>query len=382
MTIVDWLIIALLVALLPVGYSRGLLVAGLGLGGFALGAALGARLAPTLLDGGSASPYAPAVALLGGLLVGGLVAALLETVAVPLRERLPRGGFLASADSVGGAVAFFGLGLAIVWVAGALALNAPALKEVRDDAQRSLILGALNDALPPSGPVLNVLNRVTPTPRIEGPSADVPPPGRGILADPEVLAAADSVVHVVGTACGLNISGSGWAAAPGVVVTNAHVIAGEDETEVITRDGVEHAATAIAYEPRDDVAVLAVDDLTAAPLPLAPRAQRGTVGAVLGFPGEGEFSAVPARMGTTGEVTSEDSYGNGPIQRQMTSFRADVAQGNSGGPVVDGEGRVQTTVFAATVNETPAEGLGVPNQRVRAVLDGIGGAEVDTGPCT
>lgn len=382
MTIVDWLIIAFLVALLPIGYSRGLLVAGLGLGGFALGAALGARLAPALLDGGSSSPYAPAVALLGGLLVGGLVAALLESLALPLRARLPRGGLLASVDSIGGAFAFLGLGLAIVWVAGALALNAPALREIRGDAQRSLILGALNDALPPSGPVLNVLNRVTPTPRIEGPSADVPPAGHGILADPEVLAAADSVVHVVGTACGLNVSGSGWTAAPGVVVTNAHVIAGEDETEVITRDGVEHAATAIAYEPRDDVAVLAVDGLAAAPLPLAPRAQRGKVGAVLGFPGEGEFSAVPARMGTTGEVTSEDSYGNGPIQRQMTSFRADVAQGNSGGPVVDGDGRVQTTVFAATVNETPAEGLGVPNERVRAALDGIGGAAVDTGACT
>ncbi len=381
MTIVDWVIIALLLVLVPVGYSRGLLVAGLGLGGFAVGAAIGARLAPLLLEGGSGSPYAPGLALLGGLLLGGLVAALLEGVAFTLRRRLPRGGVLASADSLGGALAFLGLGLAIVWVAGALALNAPALKELRGDAQRSLILGALNDLLPPSGPVLNVLNRVTPTPRIEGPSADVPPPGRGILADPEVIAAADSVVHVVGVACGLNVSGSGWTAAPGVVVTNAHVVAGQDDTEVITRDGAELAAAVVAYEPRDDVAVLAVDGLTAAPLATVPRARRGTVGAVLGFPGAGEFSAVPARMGTTGEVTSQDSYGDGPIQRLMTSFRADVEQGNSGGPVVDGDGRVQTTVFAATVGETPSEGLGVPNGRVRAVLAGAGGAEVDTGAC-
>lgn len=381
MTIVDWVIIALLLVLVPIGYSRGLLVAGLGLGGFALGAALGARLAPPLLEGGSGSPYAPGIALLGGLLVGGVVAAVLEGVAMSLRDRLPRRGALASADSVGGAIAFLALGLAIAWVAGALALNAPALRELRADAQRSLILGALNDALPPSGPVLNVLNRVTPTPRIEGPSADVPPAGQGILADPEVIAAADSVVHVVGSACGLNVSGSGWTAAPGIVVTNAHVVAGQDDTEVITHDGAELAATAIAYEPRDDVAVLAVDGLTAAPLPTAPRARRGTVGAVLGFPGAGEFSAVPARMGTTGEVTSQDSYGDGPVQRQMTSFRAGVEQGNSGGPVVDDTGRVQTTVFAATVNETPAEGLGVPNERVRAVLDGIGGGAVDTGAC-
>ncbi len=381
MTIVDWLIIALLLVLVPVGYSRGLLVAGLGLGGFAVGAAIGARLAPLLLEDGSGSPYAPGIALLGGLLVGGLVAALLEGVALSLRRRLPRGDALASADSVGGALAFVGLGLAIAWVAGALALNAPALKGLRGDAQRSLILGALNDLLPPAGPVLNVLNRITPTPRIEGPRADVPPAGRGILADPEVLAAADSVVHVVGTACGLNISGSGWIAAPGVVVTNAHVVAGEDETEVITRDGTELAATVVAYVPRDDVAALAVDGLAAAPLPTAPRARRGTAGAVLGFPGSGGFSAVPARLGTTGEVTSQDSYGDGPIQRRMTSFRADVERGNSGGPVVDGDGRVQTTVFAATVGEAPAAGLGVPNGRVRAMLAAIGGGAVDTGAC-
>lgn len=381
MTIVDWAIIALLVVLVPIGYHRGLLVAGLGLGGFALGAALGARLAPLLLADGSSSPYAPAIALLGGILLGGLVAALLEGFALSMRERLPRGGALASADSLGGALAFAALGLVIAWVVGALALNAPALREVRADAQRSVILGAINDVLPPSGPILNVLNRVTTTPRIEGPSADVPPAGRGILADPEVLAAADSVVHVVGTACGLNVSGSGWIAAPGVVVTNAHVVAGQDDTAVIARDGSQHAASAIAYEPRDDVAVLAVDGLASAPLPLAPRARRGTVGAVLGFPGAGEFSAAPARLGTTGEVTSEDSYGNGPIQRLMTSFRAEVAQGNSGGPIVDGEGRVQTTVFAATVNEARAEGLGVPNERVRAALAGAAEAPVSTGPC-
>lgn len=382
MTLVDWAIIALLLILVPIGYSRGLLVAGLGLGGFAVGAALGARLAPLLLDGGSESPYAPGIALIGGLVLGGLVAALLEGFAMSMRDRLPPGGALASADSVGGAVVFVGLGLAIAWVAGALALNAPALKELRGDAQESVILGALNDVLPPSGPVLNVLNQVTPTPRIEGPSADVPPAGKGILSDPEVVAASDSVVHVVGTACGLNVSGSGWIAADGVVVTNAHVIAGQDgTTRVVTFGGSELPATPIAYEPRDDVAVLRVDGLEGDQLPLAPKARSGTVGAVLGFPGIGDFSAVPARMGTTGEVTSEDSYGNGPIQRLMTSFRADVQQGNSGGPVVDGEGRVQTTVFAATVDASPAEGLGVPNERVRAVLRGAG-SEVDTGSCT
>ncbi|MEO7197646.1 MAG: trypsin-like peptidase domain-containing protein, partial [Solirubrobacterales bacterium] len=277
--------------------------------------------------------------------------------------------------------AFIVLALTVAWVAGALALNAPALRGVRDDVQRSLILGALNEAVPPSGPVLNVLNRITRTPELSGPSADVPPAGRRILDDPEVLAASDSVVHVLGTACGLTVSGSGWIAGDGIVVTNAHVVAGEDDTYVVTSDGTELDASVSVYRPDDDVAVLRVDGLTQPPLPLAPKPRSGTVGAVLGYPGEGDFAAVPARLGTTGEVTSQDSYGRGPIQREMTSFRGNVISGNSGGPLVDERGRVQATVFAATVDADRSEGLGVPNQAVRDALDAAGAGAAGTGPC-
>ena len=120
--------------------------------------------------------------------------------------------------------------------------------------------------------------------------------------------------------------------------------------------------------------------LPVSPLPLAPDPSRGTPGAVVGYPGEGAFSAVAARLGTTGEVSSQDSYGRGPIDRLMTSFRGNVIGGNSGGPVIDGEGRVLTTVFASAVDSDPPEGLGVPNSITEKVLERAGG-EVDTGPC-
>lgn len=380
MTTIDWAIVALAAVLAPLGYRRGLLVAGLGLAGFAIGAAVGARLAPLLLDGGSSSPYAPGIALLGGLLLGSGIAVVMEGFALSLRHRFELAGTLSSIDSAGGAAAFVVLALAIAWVAGALALNAPVLRGVRDDAQRSLILGAVNDALPPSGPVLNVLHRIGPTPQLSGPSADVPPAGDRILRDEQVVAASGSVVHVLGTACGLNVSGSGWIAAPGLVVTNAHVVAGEDDTHVVTRDGAELDAVAVAYRPDDDVAVLSVEGLSQPALPLALEARSGTVGAVLGYPGSGDFAAIPARLGTTGEVTSQDSYGHGPIQRTMTSFRGNVISGNSGGPLVDGRGRVLTTVFAATVDAERSEGLGVPSSAVRKVIDGAA-ERVGTGPC-
>ncbi len=381
MTAIDWLIVALVVALVPIGIARGLMVAGLGLGGFAIGAAAGARLAPLLLEGGSSSPYAPGVALLGGVVLGGGVAIVLEGFAISLRERLGERGPLARLDAIGGGAVFAVLALAIAWVAGALALNAPAFREVRDDVQESLILGALNDAVPPSGPVLNVLNEIDPTPRIAGPSADVPSAPDGIVSDPEIEAASSSVVHVLGTACGLNVSGSGWAAGDDLVVTNAHVVAGQDDTTVTTRDGRELDGDVIAYRPRDDIAIIYAEGLGVPALPLAEEADSGTVAAVLGFPGAGDFSAVPARLGTTGEVTSVDSYGEGPIQREMTSFRGEVVSGNSGGPAVDGDGRVLTTVFAATVDAENSEGLGIPNEIVRDALDGAGAGAVGTGPC-
>jgi S1-C subfamily serine protease len=380
MTIIDWAIIALAAVMATIGYRQGLLSACLGLGGFAAGAVIGARLAPLLLSEGSSSPWAPAIALAGGVIGGAAVSVLGEALAIAIRRRFIRGQVSHSVDAIGGAVVFVALALAISWVLGALALNAPAFRGIRADAQRSLILGAVNDVAPPSGPLLNVLHRVGNTPELSGPSADVAKPDPGVVDDPDVVRAGQSVVHVLGTACGLNVSGSGWIAADGVVVTNAHVVAGEDDTHVVTKSGAELSATPILYRPDDDVAVLRVAGLAEPPLPFAKETGSGTSGAVLGYPGEGDFSAIPARLGTTGEVTSQDSYGRGPIQRQMTSLRAEVISGNSGGPFVDGDGAVAATIFAASLDSQPREGLGVPNAVVRDAL-AAAGQEVDTGPC-
>ena len=204
---------------------------------------------------------------------------------------------------------------------------------------------------------------------MDGPEARVPPPDEGIARDPEVRAAGASVVRVLGTACGLGVAGSGWVGEAGVVVTNAHVVAGQDDTTVTTQDGTELDATAIHYEPRNDLALLSVDGLSAPPLPIAQVTAKGTEGAVLGYPENGPFAIAPARLGETGEVISQDSYGNGPITRLMTPFRAEVRDGNSGGPVVGADGEVLTTVFAAAVGGKPDGALGVPNQVVEQALD-------------
>jgi S1-C subfamily serine protease len=379
-TVLDWAIAAFTLALALWGYRQGLIVGVLTLLGFVAGAIAGGRVAPLLLSEGAESPYAPLFAALGALLVGALVAVTLESVALGLRSRLIRGRrTLHLADGAGGAALIAAVGLGMAWVLGAVALHAPGTAQLRGDVQRSLILRSLNQVLPPSGPILDALNRVDPAPAIAGPATPVAPPDAAIAADPDVRRAGRSVVRVLGTACGLGVEGSGWFAAPQIVVTNAHVVAGESDTTVTTRDGATLDATPVYYDPENDLALLRVDAELPV-LPLAPEASRGTAGAVLGYPENGPYALAPARIGDTRSVISDNAYGDGPIRRTISSLRGSVRSGNSGGPLVDSRGRVMGTVFAATTSGPPG-GFAIPDEVVSAAL-AKATRPVDTGPCT
>jgi S1-C subfamily serine protease len=367
------------------GYQQGLIVGLLSLGGFAIGAFLGSRLGPALLPDGSHSPYAPATALAGALLIGGIVAVSLEGVAFALRRRLlgarGRRQGVAIAEASGGAVLLVALALGLAWLFGAVALNAPGAKGLRKAVQQSAILRALNDAFPPSSSLINALNRIDPRLAIQGPSPNVAAPDSKIAQDPDVQAAGHSVVRVLGTACGLGVEGSGWIAGPGLVITNAHVVAGESDTTV-TPGGSDSSldATAVHYDPRNDLALLRVNGLGGSSLSFAPEVRSGTAGAVLGFPENGSFTIAPARVGVTGPVVTQDSYGRGPVTRELTALRGEVRSGNSGGPLVDTGGRVMGTVFAATTQGKPG-GYAVPNAVVAQALEDSTG-QVSTGACT
>src|SRR4051794_25942707 len=177
MTGLDWLIVAFALAMGLWGYQQGLIVGVLSLGGFAIGAFLGSRLGPALLAEGSHSPYAPATALAGALLIGGIVAVSLEEVATAARRHLlgaaGRRPGVAIAESSGGAVLLVALALGLAWLFGAVALNAPGAKGLRKAVQRSAILRALNEAFPPSSGLINALHRIDPSVSIQGPSPDV-----------------------------------------------------------------------------------------------------------------------------------------------------------------------------------------------------------------
>lgn len=381
MTELDWLIVAATILLAISGFFRGLIVAVLSLAGFVVGAIIGTRVAGAILHGGSSSPYAPVFALFGALLAGGILATGLESVGVTMRRSMLAFPVLRLIDGIGGAIFGAALALGLAWVVGTVALTLPGASGVRGPVERSEILRDLDELLP-SGTLLNLIARIDPLPSIAGPTLSLaPPPHAAILRAPAVIAAQKSVVRILGTACGIGIEGSGWVVHPGQVLTNAHVVAGESDTtvEVGGRSRGLHA-TVVLFDPDNDLAVLRVAGLRLPALALAHSPRAGTAGAILGYPEDGPFAAEPGRIGQTQRVETDNAYGRGPVIRVLTPLRGLVRPGNSGGPMVDRDGLVVTTVFAATTSAGPSGGYGVANGVVRHDLARVRGP-VSTDGC-
>jgi S1-C subfamily serine protease len=359
-----------------IGWRKGLVASALSVAGIVLGAWLGSRLGPQLLEDGADSPYTP-LAALAGAAVGAIVLETLGTLTgATLRGKL-RTARLRSLDAAGGVVLGAVAGLAVVWVIGAIALLWPGQTGLSEGARRSFVLRRLNEVVPPRG-LLNALARIDPFPAITGPAAPSQPPDPRLAVAPAVQRAEQSVVRVLGTACGIGVEGTGWVAKPDLIVTAAHVIAGEEDTLVALETGGRFPAVAVAFDSRNDVAVLRVDGLGSAPLPLVdPRP--GAAVAILGYPENGPLTATPGRIGRTAVVPSQDAYGRGPVFRAITALRGSVRHGDSGAPAIDAAGQVQTTVFAA--RRGAAAGYGVPTDAVRRALDDAHG-RVSTGGCS
>jgi S1-C subfamily serine protease len=358
----DWFVLGIVAVAGMYGFARGLVRGALSLAGFALGAYVGARIAPSVLSDGS--PYAPLVALGGALLGGTLLSSLAEMLGMSLRTTMGAVPGLRALDSMAGALLGAAAGLVLCWAIGAALLYLPGQSELRRSVQDSAILSRINEEFPPER-LLETLERVDPLGVLVGPPAIVAPPNSKLARDPDVVAAANSVVRITGIACGLGIEGSGWIAGQELVVTNAHVIAGIDRPQVDRGGGAELTSAVVAFDVKNDVAVLRVPGLQGRSLTLADP-ERGVAVALIGYPGNGPLTRIPGRLGGTSAFVSRDAYGRGPITRTVTAIRGVVSPGLSGGPGVDARGRVRTTVFA----RRPAErgGYGIPADVVSATL--------------
>ena len=376
MTRLDWIVLGVVAVTALLGLWQGFVISALSAAGVIAGGFIGARVAPHVLPDGADSPYTPLVALVGAAGFAVLFEIFGSSIGAAIRRRMPEGP-LRTADSAGG-LAFGALaGLALVWIAAAVALQLPGQRELRREVQQSAVLSELNELVPPRR-ALRALARVDPFPSIAGPAPPVDPPDPSVLRQPGVRGAAPAVVRVLGTACGLGVSGSGWVAGRGLVVTNAHVVAGQDDTTVDSAGHAPLPARAVAFDTRNDVAILRVTGLNTAPLEQAePRPD--SPAAILGYPENGPLTAKPGRVGRTTVVLSVDAYGRGPIPRRITTLRGQVRPGNSGGPLLNSSGRVVGTVFAARIDG--GAGYAVPPDVVDDALARSRQGPVSTGDC-
>jgi uncharacterized membrane protein required for colicin V production len=373
----DWIAIAIVLLAAVGGFRRGLVLTAFSLVGLAVGAYIGSRVAPHVLSGGASSKWTPFAGLIGAV-VG---AVLLQFVALVAASFI-RGGIrfapLRQVDSAGGLLLGGALGLAIVWVGASVALLTPGQTGFRQEVERSAIVKQLDSALPPRT-LLNLLARIDPFPSIVGPRPPSLPPSKGVLRDPSIRAAATRVVKVLGTACGVGVEGSGWFAGKNLIVTAAHVIAGEGDTIVrIPGRPIPAVADVVLLDVHNDVAVLRVSGIGLAPLRFAdPRPDASA--AILGYPLDGGLTATPGRIGRTATVLTQDALGRGPVARTITAVAGRVEHGDSGAPAVDSAGRVESMIFAARVGS--ASGYGVPPSIVRGDLARAGTHPVSTGSC-
>lgn len=169
---------------------------------------------------------------------------------------------------------------------------------------------------------------------------------------PALNAAAQSVVRITGNAyeCGQAQSGSGFVVSDDRVITNAHVVAGVTEPVIEAPNGEALVGRVVYFDPIDDLAVIAVPELSAPPLVRAQTIAVGTDAAVQGYPLGGPFVSGGARVQNVSTTTIENIYGTGSAPREVYTLAADVRQGNSGGPLLTLDGELAGVVFARSAD--------------------------------
>jgi S1-C subfamily serine protease len=365
LNVLDFFIGIFIVVSVLRGARTGFLAGVFSLVGVVVGASVGSRIAPSLLPDGGNPIYGAGITLGSILAFSVLGEVIARSMGGSIRNRLSSPAS-ATLDGLGGALLGFALALVLVWAVGVFALQSPTLASLQPVAQDSRILQTLKERMP-SGLLTQAVADLQPLPKIRGPEPEVAAPEGNIVNDPDVQAASQRTLRVTGTACGYGVEGSAWVAGRNLVVTNAHVVAGETATWVqIGGSGQQLPAEVVAFDERNDIAVMRVEGLGLAPLPVAA-ARTGEAAAVIGFPQNGPLDIEPARTGTTERVVSTDAYDNGPVERIVTSFRVYVRPGNSGGPAVDADGRVISTIFASRTDSNNS-GYGVPSRIVQRHL--------------
>jgi S1-C subfamily serine protease len=387
--LLDLVVLAAMVAAGYFGYRLGFVARVVSWAGLAVGVVLAVAFVDDVMSAVSSQPSQTRLfmALVFFLLLATAGQAAGYAVGFALRRRLPAGQAVRTSDRVGGAV------VGVLGVLVAVWLLAPALASAEGwparAARDSQVVRAINRYAPDPPPQAQRLGRAVaegPFPevfsRLNGPGGVGAPPTRALA--PDVAArVASSTLQVEGEACDQVQAGSGFVAGANLVVTNAHVVAGEPRTEVETSDGRRLSATVVVFDPDRDLAVLRIRNLRLFVLPGADGGE-GTTGAVFGHPGGGPLRIAPARIAETVNATGTDIYRTGRTNRRVHVLAANLAPGDSGGPLVDQQGRMVGVAFAVDPGQDATAYALTRNEVdsvVAPVVNGGGQTPADTGPC-
>lgn len=389
MNILDWCLVVLGVLYALSGYWQGFIAGAFSTVGLVLGGFGGIKLAPVLLGDAAPSTWVSLGALFVVLIAASVGQAVFQYVGTKVRDGI-QWRPVRAVDAMGGAILSVVAVLVVAWMLG-VAVSGSRLPTVGPLVRDSAVLAKVNEVMPQRAhTMLRAFDDLVGSsffPRYLEPFAperivDVGPAPRGIINDPEVQRAQRSVFKVRSSnKCGDGVEGTGFLYAPGRLMTNAHVVAGVNDPQV--RVGSESVdARTVYYNARLDVAVLDVPSLDGPTLRFNPNGEARQPAAVLGFPQDGPFDAQPARIRSEQRLRSPDIYGAGTVTREVFSLRGTVRPGNSGGPLVDADGRVLGVIFAASLTSKDTGYALTTDQVADAAQSGLeSDTEVRTGNC-
>ncbi|MBI1843727.1 MAG: MarP family serine protease [Actinobacteria bacterium] len=366
------------------GYRLGLITRSLSWVGMLAGLLFGARFLPEVVGlFRNADPvgrlvvaggFFTAASFLGqaaGMVVGRKVHLILPASTRPI-------------DRAGGSLAGVGGMLVALWLLLPAAVDVPGV--VAQLVHGSRIAQAIDTAAPKppnalrtlrglvgEGQFPQVFEALRPSPR------PGPPPIASGLNDAMATAVSASTVRVEGPACDRTQEGSGFVVAPGLVVTNAHVVAGEDSTELIRTDGRRVRARVVAFDPDRDLALLDAPGIDRNPLPMGD-GHVGTIGAVFGYPGGGPLELSPFEISEEVTAVGRDLYDSRQTRRKVLVLASSLAPGDSGSALVDAAGSLVGVAFAIAPDR-PGTAYALDLAELQALLDTPRPSTVDTGPC-
>jgi S1-C subfamily serine protease len=392
--IVDLVLLLAAVTFLFAGYRQGFIVGALAFVGFLGGGLLGMLVVPPLLENVLSTQQGDAtiavVAIVGVLLlawIGQLIASLIGTRIRALVTWEPA----RVVDSGAGAVVSVAAMLLVAWALGT-AVASSSVPVLAREVRNSEVLAAVSRVMPATMPSFltafqgllddtgfpDVFAGIAPE-RIE----QVDAPTAAVLDTPALQGARPSVVKILGIAesCDRQVEGSGFVYADDRVMTNAHVVAGVTRPRVVVGDDAVEAEV-VAFDSQRDLAVLSVPDLDLPALPFSGPASTGDDAVIAGYPGNGPFTAVAARIRGRLDAIGSDIYGAQQVRREVYAVRSIIEPGNSGGPLLAPDGTVLGVVFAASVEDAET-GYALTAAEAASVADAgrAGTAEVGTGAC-